>query len=506
MSNPLDTLASEAAVVQHQNGDVVQVEERQAVVEDNGDDDTPLSVEEAAGGPPMPPAGQQGAALKEAIGALPPADDHVHVPNSPPAPQESSLMGGHGDAAMAAIDIRLDEDAPIPHTNGYLEQGLNAGEELQQPNELEYERVVQVANSTDQDVQEGVVAAQEEDRIPPMSMDIDQPQGIEEPDSELPLPIAQSLESAREASLAVDSLLGAPSASESIGEAILPAPGQNNEQPLSQLEPEPEITTAVQESLPSPPAQETALPAGESTLSSIPDTPAPLPSQLVNHTVPTTDATLSLPSPSSETAPESSSTTAPPQILENGTSSIESVEPQQRQTNAPPASLSNLLDSSAPTPEGPISTFSPSYAPIPSPSLTKRPLEDDYTSNADANAAAEANYFGISTAQDEAGEPSFKRQRVSPEAMSEQASAPIPATAEGMQLDPQSQSAPFSTEVDAQQQQGSAIDADGDADAEADAEGDSDLPAPPKTEQSFADDSMIDQSLDMSMVSSLSFR
>jgi len=503
MSNPLDTLASEASAVvdQHQNGDKEDQEQQAPLpskmadsnVDGNDDDNTPLSVEEAAGGPPMPPAGQQGAALKEAIGAIPPPDDHIHIQS--PAAEPATLAFGHGDAAMAAIDTRLDEDAPIPHTNGYLEQGFpqsNGDEQAQQPNELDYQRAVEVANSTSQDVQEGASAQQE--HIPPMSMDVEHPQGLEDP--ELPLPITQSLESAREASLAVDSLLpAAPSASESLGEAVLPAPGLDNAQPLSEIEPESAATATLQEPTPS---SET-LPAGESTLSSIPDDPAPLPSQLINHTAPTTDATLSLPPITTEATLESAAT--PPQTLENGSPPAAAETQPERQANAPPASLSNLLDSSAPTPEGPSS----SYAPIPSPSLAKRPFEDDSTTSfADANAAAEANYFGSSNAQEEGSEPLTKRQRVSPEAISEQTSLrTTSATAEGMQVDAQSQSsAPASADVQQQDQQlGSAMDADGDADADADAEGDSDMTAPKLEQQASADDSMIDQTLDMSMVS-----
>lgn len=513
-SNPLDTLASEAVV--HQNGDEglgplppsLSVQEQsplplketmQQDMDNNPDDDsTPLSVEEAAGGPPMPPAGQQGLALKEAIGAIPPPDDHIHI-QSPPT-ESSRLALGHGDAAMAAIDTRLDEDAPIPHTNGYLEQGLpqSNGEqgEQDQPNELEYQRVVEVANSTDQQVQEGLTGQQE--HIPPMSMDIEHPQGLEEP--ELPLPIAESVESAHEAQLAVDSMQGAPSTSETLGEATLPAPGQDNAQPLSEIEPEPTSTTTIAP-VPSTATEEESAartqnepslpPAGETSLSSIPDTPAPLPSQLVNHTAPTTDATQSLTAEASSTS--SPSATSAPQTLENGTTAPTTAEGEQqpeRKANAPPSSLSNLLDSSAPTPEGPSSSsFS---APIPSPSLMKRPFEDEgISSNADA--AAEANYFG--SAHEEDSEPSSKRQRVSPEAMSQPQSQQIEGGS-SMQLDQGSLNPPPSADM---QQGSSAMDADGEADADADAEGDSDMA--PKMEAPSADVSMIDQSLDMSTVS-----
>lgn len=479
MSNPLDTLASEAAVVQ-ENGqqehkDPSQQEQQPPSMKDmnNDDDSTPLSVEEAAGGPPMPPAGQQGAALKEAIGAVPPAGDHLHI-QSPSTQPEALSIGGHGDAAMAAIDSRLDEDAPIPHTNGYLElshqsNGAAGQGEQGQPNELDYQRVVEVANSTSQDVQEG---AGQQEHIPPVSMDIEHPQGLEEP--HLPAP-AES-----------DSLgQGATSASESLGEAILPAPGQDNAQPLSEVEPEAtDSSTALQETAASAP-QEANLPGGETSLASIPDTPAPLPSQLVNHTAPTTDGTQNLPPPAGSEGADPSQ-----QILENGSATSTNAEQQpaapERPANAPPASLSNLLDSSAPTPEAPDAAPSiSSLAPVPSPSLAKRPFEETSASIND-----EANYFGTpASMQEEGGEPSSKRQRVSPEAMTEGHSGQG-----SMQLDGQHR-----TEGSSQQGM-STVDADGDADAEADAEGDSDLPSvPSKMEESAsADVSMIDQSLDMS--------
>lgn len=526
MSNPLDTLASEAVVHQNGEGDQEPPQEAATTIVNNNkldssssqlqqqqpldDDNTPLSVEESAGGPPMPPAGQQAAALKEAIGAVPPADDHIHLQSPPTEPAVLSL--GHGDAAMAAIDTRLDEDAPVPHTNGYLEQGLpstgsNGVEEAEQaqPNELDYQRVVEVANSTSQDVQEGQSGQAE--HIPPMSMDVEHPQGLEEP--ELPLPIAESVESANEARLAVDSLSGDPSTSETLGEATLPAPGADNAQPLESVEAEqPQVAiasaTAAAASLEAAvPSEQEQAQAGEFSLASLPDEPTPLPSQLVNATAPTTDATQSLPPlPSTEQPASSSEQQAQisitssdaqqqPQILENGSTIPSSAsEEQPRAPNAPPSSLSNLLDSSAPTPEPPTPS---SFAPIPSPSLAKRPFEDDTTtSSSAAQATAEANYFGTGSGEGESSEPSSKRQRVSPEAMSQPGTG---AASPAMQVDDVKPS------IQQQPQEGqttsaaaSAVDADG----EADAEGDSDQAN--KTEPS-ADASMIDQSLDLSMVS-----
>lgn len=406
---------------------------------------------------------------------------------------------------MAAVDDRLDrEDLALPHTNGYVNGNGNGSttsppsqEQLQQPNELDYKNIVDTVNATSTE-------PTSEERIPAISTDVDQPQGLEEPDvpQQQQQPTLVSSSSVFEEGKGE----GVVSQSESLGEAILPAPGQDNSVPLEQVEPElPSISSTTAQT-------QATEPSFTPSLDSLPDAPAPLPSQLVNETAPSlTDATQGVVE----------------QLSNDNTTTTSDAQPT--------ASLSALLDSSAPTPTAPTS-FEPStvtmetedgvppssapvsaVSPFPahSPSLAKRPFEPDTSSTdasyfgADAQAVAAGGSSAVIEGQEE---PSLKRQKISPigspSAIPAEAAAGAEAGADApvMQIDEASAPtstapvsaapAPATAEAEAD---GQDADADGDVDA-ADAE-EADSSAPPAAaSRPELDASMIDQSLDFSLV------
>jgi len=243
-----------------------------------------------------------------------------------------------------------------------------------------------------------------------------------------------------------------------------------------QADPSFTVTEASQPASQQPPASETAPPL---SMDALPDAPAPLPSQLVNHSIPSvTDAQFdsSLPatldaSEQQQAPPRSPFTSGEPTIPADA----ERVPPTNPQT-MPEGSLPQSLAS---------------------PSLAKRPFEPD-TSNPDAR-----DYFGDAT------EPQVKRQRMSPP-VGDSAEAGF-TSVEQQQLG----TAAVEPSTGAAVGQPAQADADGEKDAEADAEADVDPavhepeiqfgtadmgeqpPLPPKLEA--GDASMLDQSLDQSM-------
>ena len=404
--NPLDTLAEVTSVEAEETGN---------------------------GAPKMPPAGVEGAAVKPTL-ELDQQEHQQQLPNggAGEALHSENGLAGTGDAAMAAADSRLDT-GELPHTNGYVSDA----QDQQQGNEVDYGRVAALTG------EESTGAGE---KAPPMSMDIEQP-ADRQVDAQDPEPEKQGeamepapgqtqtngeAAAAEGDAMSLDNILssansghaeqsslpreevpqtnGHPAAEETAAHApqepprptsefqqTVPEPasslGQPSEQDVVsklptpatsqtlQADPSFPVTEASQPAFQQPPASETAPPL---SMDALPDAPAPLPSQLVNHSIP------------SVTGAQFDSSLPP---------SLDASEQQQ----APPRSPFTSGEPTIPADAERVPPTNPQTMPegslpqsLASPSLAKRPFEPD-TSNPDAR-----DYFGDAT------EPQVKRQRMSP--------------------------------------------------------------------------------------------
>lgn len=364
---------------------------------------------EEAGGPRMPGAGQEAAALKG------PVDEQKEHPTSA---GQASLIGGGGvgDAAMAAVDDRVDTNE-LPHTNGDLLQDAPSEDRTAQA-EVSYERV---ANLTGE---------QGHERAPDMSFDVDQPARLEK-DPAAAAPAHGDAEQQR--TEAVEPAPGhqetpVPTGQPDLSEPAQPAPLDQAPLPpsssTSTLQPEQDAvqpvkaSTEFQQTTPaslelqsqrqqhdpyseeaSPPSgvpmplptspssssaqQQPSLPqeAPPASMDALPEDPAPLPSQLVNHSAPVTDMQLEGPSSSLS---EDQKLQQPATQAGDGSPTFDPTLAAD-QPRVPPTHP----DSVVPDPENN--------------SLQKRPFEPD-------NSIQSRLYQGDTT------EPSTKRQKVSPDA------------------------------------------------------------------------------------------
>jgi hypothetical protein len=386
-----------------------------------------LEKEEAAGGPPMPAAGVEGAAIKQSIPLA--AEQAQDQPATKPADALMSGGGGVGDAAMAAVDDRLDT-GDLPHTNGYTQE-LTGSSENPQGNgagvSVDYGRV---ANLT----------GDEGEQVPPMSFDIDQPAAeapkpAGEPEQGEAIPPAPGAESTAPLSLSPKPSSPLPpfpsSAEESMSipqansiqppaesQQTIPQPLDSHSQPseqatVSQLpsghteeqmqatsQPEQQPLSQMSASpLPPLPTQ----PSFSPSMDSLPQDPAPLPSQLVNQSVPQTDLSQAGPEaaiPASQQLQQSAGQQSPyepsGQPTTSSSSSFEAFPTEQQQQ---PQQNGHATDASTSFPPTHPDFVAP---PEISPSLAKRPFEPD-------NSSASLPYQG------DVIEPTFKRQKVSPD-------------------------------------------------------------------------------------------
>ena len=377
----LDTLASEAL----SNGHSEAQRKRSMADASEAEPVGELEAEEAAGGPPMPAAGIEGAATKGALldGAVEKATSAGHALRMG--------GGGVGDAAMAAVDDRVDT-GDLPHTNGYSEVLPTNGHFLlnDKEEEVDYARV---ANLT------GTDGGNE--RVPDMSVDVDQPARESEqgqpdqpapgPDASVPLehidpsiPSLPSLDASSSSSL--------PSSRPPAEfQQTIPQPLDSYSQPAEQETishlpvpmARPDLLTSSLSSAQAPPSfhETAAAPAAPlasdvppHSMHALPDDPTPLPSQLVSASVPQTDLTQ-----------DAASSAIPPEVQAlPSTRSYESTMP----TNA------SAIPPTHPDFVAPASI---------SPTIAKRPFEPD-------NSAHSLPYQG------DYMEPIVKRQKISPDA------------------------------------------------------------------------------------------
>lgn len=356
-----------------------------------------IEQEEAAGGPPMPAAGVEAAATKA---ALPVREGETDAPATTAGEALTAGAGGVGDAAMAAIDDRLDT-GDLPHTNGHSEDapqvpGDGAGVAV------DYGRVANLIGN-------------EGEQVPTMSFDIDQP-AMEAPQStgdevagaaDEPAPGPMHAEEPAAAEIAsTDSQLHANDASPIPATSAVPddthqarassesqhVDPQLSAEPASSFVEQRAAETAQPTPSPLPQAEAAASasleqsdrvgfssladlvdsqPAPPVSMDALPSDPTPLPSQLVSGSVDRTDA--------------------PMNTSENASSGFDAA-------TAP-------TDPSIAQPE-PSSAVSP---PLVSPSLNKRPLEPETSQASFADDGSDLI------------EPELKRQKVSPEPVAEEA-------------------------------------------------------------------------------------
>ena len=505
-NNPLDTLASEAsseAALAVEGGKrPAEHAPQEQEAQKEGNEEQSLEAEEAAGGPPLPPAGQEAAAVKP---------DLFHQEHTDSEPNggagealHSEVLGGVGDAAMAAVDDRLDSkgEQALPHTNGYID------------------------NAQDKAVGNEVDSTRVEDeggRVPLMSTDVEQP-------------------TRQQVNGDASSQQPEPEQHQQQGEAILPAPGADKSVPMEQIDEQqqqapanglphlnghghegvngtaqspsaqPSTSTLHDEPGPAearsqdqPPLPMDALldasdksdvPSNEggavSTVSqplpnqqqpplsmdALPDDPAPLPSQLVQGHAPTsTDihqnvTASSLPQDEQQqSAPRSPFTSGEPTIPANA----------ERVPQTHPATMSGLS------------------ADLASPSLAKRPFEPD---TEDARAR---DYFGEAIE-----EPSSKRQKLTPpppaasgaEQSTEAPQQALDDAATGPPAGVQEQNSLPGQTVDHPEIQ-FGMDDMGEKAGEADAEGEPEIEADQSSAAPFGDASMADQTIDQSVNQSM---
>ena len=509
-NNPLDTLASEAsseAALAVEGGkrpaeQAPQEQEQEQEQGKGGNEEQSLEAEEAAGGPPLPPAGQEAAALKP---------DLFHQEHRDSEPNggagealHSDVPGGVGDAAMAAVDDRLDSkgEQALPHTNGFIDNA----EDKAVRNEVDSTRV-----------------EHEGGRVPSMSVDVEQParqQANGDGSSRQPEPEQQQ------------------------GEAILPAPGADESVPLEQIDEQQqpsanglphlngeghEGVNGAAQSLSAQPSsstlQDDPVPAEETrsqdqaplnidtllnapekpndpsngggadptpskplseeqqpplSMDALPDDPAPLPSQLVQGHAPTStdihqDVTASsLPqAEQQQPAPRSPFTSGEPTIPADA----ERVPP----TN--PATMPGLS------------------ADLASPSLAKRPFEPD---TEDARAR---DYFGEAIE-----EPSSKRQKLTPPPSAASGAEHSTSTAASQQPSADAPTGPAAgvPELNTMPEQAAdhpeiqfGMDDMGEKAGEADAEGEPEMEADQSGAAPFGNASMADQTIDQSLNESM---
>lgn len=318
---------------------------------------------EEQGGPRMPGAGQEAAALKG------PVDEEKEHPTS--AGQAVTMNGGGvGDAAMAAVDDRLDTNE-LAHTNGDLLNDAPA-EDREGQAEVDYGRVASLTG------EEG------RERAPEMSFDVDQPARLDsKPES------AAQGDAEAQRTEAVEPAPGHDEAPVPAGQPDLSEPVPADPVASVSAEAQP---TAESSSLPSqPPAESEAPPA---SMDALPDAPAPLPSQLVNHTAPVNDMQFEEPAtsiPSEEKLPQPTT-----------------------QAGEPPAAYDPSLAEGAAIPPTHPEAVAPDSI---SPSLQKRPFEPD-------NSQESKPYQGDVT------EPVQKRQRTSQDGSGEEDGSAVPAEQE----------------------------------------------------------------------------
>lgn len=446
----------------------------------------------------MPAAGQAGAAMKPSLEAVMTTNEDgsssvqdyststtaaqaAHLPaveNGVSVPE----LAGTGDAAMAAVDERLDPAGPLenslPHTNGYIEQATTNGEH--RADSVDYSKVANLTGSTT-DANEGG------ERVPPMSFDIDQPareEAAPETQGEAILPAPGTLETQQpveeidtmedirpaegpqeEVTVAETATAAAPATaveSEVAMEEAAQQPEQSGlssqteqqpteapqpeEQPAEVLQPE-EPMEQVSEQPPSapvseqPPSESAPVPEQSASaeaneqpatdtfnpsMDSLPDAPAPLPSQLVNHTVPSTDLDQAGP------APAAPSEVIAPAVQE--TSAVESLAPEADPSSVvPPAAASSTMPEPSTTTKRPYEEDT---------SVAEVPATDLATSGQDSVATPTA----ATAAAVAADEPHVKRQKMSPEEGATQQPAP---TTEPSTADTAAEVPPTATEVPA---------------------------------------------------------
>ena len=365
----LDTLASEALSNGNGNGNGQELEPM-------GE----LEAEEAAGGPPMPAVGVEGAAIKASL---------VQDVDATTAGQASIMGGGGvGDAAMAAVDDRLDT-GELPHTNGYI----NQRDEHNHNGQVDYARVAKLTGNQE-----------ENERVPPLSNDIDQPlrQGELQGEPEQPAPGVDTSVSLDQIDLPASIQPPSLPSPTSISPPRPPAElSQTLPQPLDSHSNPAEQEKVLTSHLPSssfssssspsrqldplvPPSSSslatiTSLPGGDlepiqPSMDSLPEDPTPLPSQLVSSTVSQTDLSQEGPSSAIPIIEQALPFTRSPYEPTIPTNSI-SIPPSHPDSIAPPSI---------------------------SPTLAKRPFEPD-------NSSQSIPYQGNQM------EPIVKRQKVSPD-------------------------------------------------------------------------------------------